>query len=164
MQHEPVEIKEVIGGFDCHSEMHVEAALDPLGRLLGTASFPAPPDGYRRAREWLRSFGRIIAVGVESTGSFGAALARVLTEQGLRTIEINQPHRHTRSRRGKTDAIGAEAAARKMLSGEATGAPEDTRGAVDVIRQLTVAREGAAKARTAALCQLGDLLVTARQR
>jgi transposase len=161
MQHEPVETKGVIGGFDCHSEMHVGAALDPLGRLLGTASFPATPDGYRRATEWLRSFGPIIAVGVESTGSFGAALARVLNEQGLRTIEINQPHRHTRSRRGKTDAIDAEAAARKVLSGEATGAPKDTRGVVEAIRQLTVAREGAVKARTAALCQLGDLLVTA---
>jgi transposase len=156
-----VETKGVIGGFDCHSEVHVGAALDPLGRLLGTASFPATPDGYRRATEWLRSFGPIIAVGVESTGSFGAALARVLNARGLRTIEINQPHRHTRSRRGKTDAIDAEAAARKVLSGEATGTPKDTSGVVEAIRQLTVAREGAVKARTAALCQLGDLLVTA---
>jgi len=109
MQHVRVDTKGVIGGFDCHSDVHVGAALDPLGRLLGTASFPATPDGYRRATEWLHSLGPIIAVGVESTGSFGAALARVLPEQGLRTFESNQPHRHTRFRRGKTDAIDAEA-------------------------------------------------------
>ena len=48
-----------------------------------------------------------------------------------------------------------------MLSGEATGAAKDTQGIVEAIRQLTVARDGAVKARTAALCQLGDLLITA---
>jgi hypothetical protein len=57
--------------------------------------------------------------------------------------------------------LDAEAAARKVLSGEATGAPKNTQGIVEAIRQLTVAREGAMKARTAALCQLGDLLITA---
>jgi len=48
-----------------------------------------------------------------------------------------------------------------VLSGEATGAAKDTQGIVEAIRQLTVARDSAMKARTAALCQLGDLLVTA---
>lgn len=151
----------VIGGFDCHSDMHVSAALDPLGRLLGTESFRATGDGYRQALAWLGSFGPIIAVGVESTGSFGAALARSFGEQGLRVIEINQPHPYTKARRGKTDAIDAEAAARKVLSGEATGAAKDTSGIVEAIRHLTVARDGAIKARAAALCQFGDLVVTA---
>ena len=76
-------------------------------------------------------------------------------------IEINQPHPHLRSRRGKNDTIDAEAAARKVLSGEATAAATDTTGIVESIRQLSVARNGAVKARSAALCQLGDLLVTA---
>ena len=76
-------------------------------------------------------------------------------------IEINQPHPHLRTRRGKNDAIDAEAAARKVLSGEATAAATDTTGIVEAIRQLSVARNSAVKARTAALCQLGDLLVTA---
>jgi transposase len=76
-------------------------------------------------------------------------------------IEINQPHPHTKARRGKSDTIDAEAAARKVLSGEATGAAKDTSGIVEAIRQLTVAMNGAIKARAAAPCQLGDLLVTA---
>lgn len=38
---------------------------------------------------------------------------------------------------------------------------KDTTGIVEAIRQLSVARDGAVKARSAALCQLGDLLVTA---
>ncbi len=103
----------------------------------------------------------VAAVGVESTGSYGAALARSLTEQGCGVIEVNQPHRHLRARRGKNGAIDAEAAARKVLSGEATAAAEDTAGVVEAIRRLSVARDGAVKARSAALRQLGDLLVAA---
>jgi len=151
----------VIGGFDCHADTHTAVALDPLGRRLDTATFDATGDGYRQALGWLQSFGPVIAVGVESTGGYGAALARHLLEARVRVIEINQPHPHTRARRGKSDPIDAEAAARKVLSGEATGAAKDTTGIVEAIRQLTVAREGAVKARSAALCQLGDLIVTA---
>ena len=38
-------------------------------------------------------------------------------------MEVNQPHAHLRRRRGKTDAVDAEAAARKVLSGEAMAIP-----------------------------------------
>ena len=58
-------------------------------------------------------------------------------------------------------ADDAEAAARKVLSGEAPGGAKDTTGIVEAIRHLTVARDGAIKARAAALCQLGDLVITA---
>lgn len=157
----PDQPQAVIGGIDCHTDFHVAVALDSLGRVLGTESFPANGDGYRSTHEWLGSFGPVAAVGVESTGSYGAALTRTLVERGCRVIEINQPHAHLRARRGKNDAIDAEAAARKVLSGEATAAATDTTGIVESIRQLSVARNSAVKARSAALCQLGDLLVTA---
>lgn len=65
------------------------------------------------------------------------------------------------ARRGKSDPIDAEAAARKVLSGEATAAAKDTTGIVEAIRQINIARDGAVKARSAALCQLRDLIVTA---
>ena len=157
----PDQQQAVIGGIDCHTDFHVAAALDPLGRVLGTESFPATRAGYRLTHTWLASFGPITTVGVESTGSFGAALTRSLIDQGCRVIEVNQPHPHLRSRRAKNDTIDAEAAARKVLSGEATAAATDTTGIVEAIRQLSVTRNSAVKARAAALCQLGDLLVTA---
>ena len=144
-----------------HADFHVVAALDPLGWVMGTESFPATGAGYRSAHMWLASLGQIAAVGVESTGSYGAALTRSLVDRGCGVIEVNQPHPHLRSRRGKNDAIDAEAAARKVLSGEATAAATDTTGIVESIRQLSVTRNSAVKARSAALCQLGDLLVTA---
>ena len=157
----PDQQQAVIGGIDCHTDFGVAAALDPLGRVLGTQSFPATRAGYRLTHTWLASFGPITTVGVESTGSFGAALTRSLIDQGCRVIEVNQPHPHLRSRRAKNDTIDAEAAARKVLSGEATAAATDTTGIVEAIRQLSVTRNSAVKARAAALCQLGDLLVTA---
>ena len=135
----PDQPQAVVGGIDCHTDFHVAAALDPLGRVLGTEAFPATSAGYRSTHGWLASFGPVAAVGVESTGSYGAALTRFLVAQGCRVIEINQPHPHLRSRRGKNDAIDAEAAARKVLSGEATAAAKDTTGIVESIRQLSVA-------------------------
>ena len=81
----------------------------------------------------------MITVGVESTGSYGAALIRYLTSEEIAVIEINQPHPHTRFRRGKSDPIDAEAAARKVLSGQATSPAKDTSGIVEAIRQITVA-------------------------
>ncbi len=154
-------VSDVIGGIDCHADTHTVVALDQLGRHLGTGVFDATTDGYRAALEWLRWHGTVSTVGVESTSGYGAALTRYLTAAGIRVIEINQPHPHLRARRGKNDAIDAEAAARKVLSGEAAGAAKNTGGVVEAIRQLDVARTGAVKARTAALCQLRDLLVTA---
>lgn len=76
-------------------------------------------------------------------------------------VEVNTPHAHIRSRVGKDDAVDAEAAARKALSGEASTMPKDTTGAVEAIRTLKVARDSAVKARSSALVQLRDLLVTA---
>ena len=41
----------VTGGVDTHRDEHVAAALDSVGGLLGTSSFPTTTAGYvRRAR------------------------------------------------------------------------------------------------------------------
>jgi transposase len=150
----------VIGGVDCHQWTHHAVALDAQGHRLGDQEFPATRAGYDQLHAWLDQFGSILAVGVESTGSYGAALTRSLTAAGVQVIEVNQPHRHTRRRRGKSDRIDAEAAARKVLAGEASAIPKDTTGSVESIRQLRVARDSAVRARSAALTQLGELIVT----
>ncbi len=145
----------------CHLDTHTLALIDPLGRLLATRSFAASTTGYTEASAWMSDFGPVIAAGVESTGGYGAALTRHLRSRRVWVNEINHPHPHTQARRGKDDPIDAEAAARKVLSGEATAAAKDTTGIVESIRQLAVGRVGAVKARSAALCQLGDLITTA---
>lgn len=151
----------VTGGVDTHKDFHVAAALDQLGRLLEIAEFPATAAGYRQLHTWLAGHGEIDSVGIEGCGSWGAGLARHLTAAGIAVVEVNRPNRQTRRRRGKSDSIDAETAARAVLNGEATATPKSGDGPVEALRQLRVARAGALKARTAAANQLHSLLDTA---
>ena len=48
----------VIGGVDTHADVHVAAALDQNGGLLGIESFRVNRAGYRRLVEWLASLVR----------------------------------------------------------------------------------------------------------
>jgi transposase len=151
----------VTGGVDTHLDVHVAAALDRIGGVLGTASFPTTVAGYRRLLAWLRSFGTVGRVGVEGTGSYGAALARHLTGEGISVIEVSRPNRQVRRRHGKTDVVDAIAAARAVMSGEATATPKTHDGAVESLRMLKLLQRSANKARTQALNQLRSTLVTA---
>ena len=99
--------------------------------------------GYAGLIGWLRQQGR-------SSGSASSRLAPTRPRSSgrcLRTgsavVEVNQPHPHARQRRGKSDPIDAELAARAALSGTATAVPKKTSGIVEAIRQLSVARAGA---------------------
>jgi transposase len=153
----------VVGGVDAHADTHHAAARGQRGALLATQSFPTTTPGYRELLAWLRSFGEVDVVAVESTGSYAVGLVRYLREHGVRVLEVNQPHAHTRRRRGKSDPLDAEMAARLALAGKATTVPKQTDGIVESIRLLRVARQSAVKSRSAAMVQLRDLTVTAPQ-
>lgn len=151
----------VIGGVDTHRATHHAVALNNLGLVLGDKEFPTTTAGYRGLLEWMSSFGVLARIGVESTGSYGAGLTRYLSAHGVRVIEVNQPHAHTRLRIGKSDPIDAEAAARKVLDGGLITQPKETTGVIEAIRVIRVARESAVKARSAALVQFQGLVITA---
>jgi transposase len=133
----------VTGGVDTHADIHVAAAVDHLGGVLGTAEFDTTAAGYRRLLAWLRGFGPLHKVGVEGTGSYGAGLARHLTEQGVQVVEVARPNRQLRRRRGKSDTLDAVAAAREVLSGEATATPKTHDGPVECLRALKVVQRSA---------------------
>jgi transposase len=78
----------VVGGVDTHRDVHVAAALDPLGGVPGVESFTASPAGYRQLWEWLSSFGTVARVGVEGTGAYGAGLSRYLQRRSVAVIEV----------------------------------------------------------------------------
>jgi transposase len=151
----------VTGGVDTHLDVHVAAAVNHLGGVLGTKNFPTTATGYRRLLGWLCSFGPLHAVGVEGTGSYGSALARHLAENDVRVIEVSRPNRQVRRRRGKTDVIDAIAAARAVLSGEATGTPKAHTGPVEALRLLKIVLRSATKSRTQAANQLRTIVATA---
>ena len=49
----------ITGGVDTHADLHVAAALDPVGGLLGVQEFPATAAGYASLLGWLGGFGDI---------------------------------------------------------------------------------------------------------
>lgn len=154
--------RRVTGGVDTHADVHVAAAVDSAtGRDLGAASFPTTAAGYAALLEWLAGLGGIDRVGVESTGSWGAGLARHLAAGGVEVIEVDRPDRKARRFDGKSDPVDALAAARAVLSGRATGIPKSKDGLVEAIRALEVVHHGAVKDRTRAINQFKALLVTA---
>ena len=151
----------VIGGVDTHADVHVAAACDQLGAVLGTQAFPTTTAGYRQLLGWLRGFGDLTVVGIEGTGSYGVGLTRFLLEAGVELREVLRPNRQVRRRNGKTDVVDAIAAARAVLSGEASGRPKSHDGAVEALRALKIVHRSANKSRTQALNQMRDLITTA---
>jgi len=150
----------ITGGVDTHADMHVAAALDPLGGLLGVREFPATAAGYADLLDWLGGFGTVALVGVEGTGSYGAGLARHLAAAAIRVVEVDRADRQDRHRNGKSDPLDAVSAARAALSGRAAGAPKGRDGAVEAIRALMVAKRSARNERTQAINQARALIVT----
>ena len=100
-----VKTRAITGGVDTHADVHVAAALDPIGGLLGVQEFPATAAGYAGLLGWLGGFGTVALVGIEGTGSYGAGLARHVTTAGIRVVEVDRSDRQDRRRQGKSDPL-----------------------------------------------------------
>jgi len=151
----------VVLGVDTHLELHVAVAVDQLGRRLGELTVPSTTRGYERLLRWAEGFGPVGCAGIEGTSSYGAGVSRHLKAAGGSVVEIERPKRRHLRRKGKSDPLDAEAAARAVLAGEAIGEPKSGDGQVEMIRVLRSARQSAVKARSQAANQLKALLVTA---
>jgi transposase len=154
--------RHVTGGVDTHADLHVAAVLDSdTGKQLAVESFSAETTGYEALQHWLENFGVVDAVGVESTGAWGAGLARHLVGAGLNVVEVDRPDRKARRFEGKSDPLDAGAAARAVLSGRARAVPKTSDGPAEAIRALEIVCHGATKDRTRAINQFKALVVTA---
>jgi hypothetical protein len=151
----------VVGGVDTHLEVHVAAAVDTNGGLLGVRSFPTTPAGYHALASWLGSFGLVDRVGVEGTGTYGAGLSRHLAASGIAVLEVDRPNRQERRRNGKSDELDAIEAARAALSGRARGQAKGGTGNVEALRALLVAKRSARAIRIKTAGQLRHLVVSA---
>ena len=158
---EDAAIIDVTGGVDTHQDTHTAAVIDMVGRVLGSQQFPATAAGYAALLAWMRGFGRLLRVGVEGTGAYGAGLARLLRDEGVDVSEVDRPDRKTRRFQGKSDPIDAIAAAKTALAGERTGTPKQRDGRVEALRNLRVARRSAVDQRADAQRQIKALIVTA---
>jgi transposase len=140
--------------------MHVAAALDSIGGLLGVQEFPATAAGYGRLLDWLGGFGTVCLVGIEGTGSYGAGLTRYVTAAGVRVVEVDRSDRQDRRRQGKSDPLDAVSAARAAQSGRARGAPKGRDGTVEAIRALMAAKRSARSGRIQTINQARALILT----
>ena len=151
----------VTGGVDTHLEVHVAAALDGIGGLLGVEEFKTTAAGHKALLGWLKTFGTPVRVGVEGTGSYGAGLARYLRRAGLEVLEVDRPNRQERRRKGKTDTVDAIEAARAAQAERQLGQAKTRDGQVEAIRALVVAKRSAKSSRIQTMNQIRHLGFTA---
>ena len=149
-------------GVDPHADSHAVAVVDGASRGTQSAiTIPATRRGYQDALDHAcqnAPGARVWAV--EGSGSYGAGLAMFLSARGERVVEVERPARKgSRAARLKSDALDAERAAHHVLSG---GGTTPRLGAdTQALRVLVTTRDGAIRARTAALNELRALVITA---
>lgn len=148
-------------GVDTHADTHALAFVEAKTlRNRRSLTIPASRRGYRQALQLARRHAPgCRAWALEGSGSYGAGLARFLSERGECVLEVERPARAGRKSRLKSDSLDAERAARQVLAGSAAALPRlghDTQA----LRALLATREGAVIACTAALNQLRALIVS----
>lgn len=118
-------------GVDSHKSSFAAGVVDEVGRELDVKQFPNK-QGHERALAWLRLRGDNRRVGIECSGSFGAALARSLLKAGedVREVPAALVHRERKREhsKGKSDPSDAVAIARVVAREE--GLPSPVRVAV----------------------------------
>jgi transposase len=157
----PATSRVVIAGIDTHKELHVAAVIDTGENVISTRSFSITRAGYRALIRWVRTFGDVVRVGVEGTGSYGTGITRHLTDAGIEVLEVDRPDRSDRRRKGKDDDLDAISAARAALHNRRTSTPKSKDGAVESLRVLRVTRQTAIRARRNALQLLRMSIVSA---
>jgi transposase len=158
---DPIRSGHVVVGVDTHKHIHVAAVMDTIGGILATLTIATDTGGFKQLLEWAASFGRVLAFGVEGTGSYGATLTSFLRRHGHKVVEAGRADRRLRRANGKSDTLDAENAARSVLAGFATAIPKTADGTVEMIRQLKIAHDSAVTDRTAAMVTMKAVLVHA---
>ena len=142
--------RRIVGGVDTHKDLHVAAVVDDQDRVLGTNSFATTRQGYRQILAWMRSFGELQRIGVESTGSYGAGLLRFMQQANVAVLEVTTPNKQDRRRRGKNDDLDAQNAAHAAFAGQRTVTPRSRDGMIESLRILMACRKTAVSARRVA--------------
>lgn len=99
-------------GVDTHKYVHVAVALDEVGTPLADTAMPADRAGYERLLEWAMGQGKVLAFGIEGTGSYGAGFASLVRRRGHKVVEVVRQDRRERRLNGKSDLLDAVNAAR----------------------------------------------------
>lgn len=106
-------------GIDPHKLSHTVAAVDGLGRRLGSVRCGNDPDGHARLLAWGRGRGRERSWAIEDGQGLARRLAAFLLAAGERVVwvpvRLMTAERRAGRMRGKSDPIDALAVARAAL-------------------------------------------------
>ena len=122
-------------GVDSHKSSLAAAAVDELGRVVSAREFTNDPEGHRRLLTWRRAFAGRARTGIECSGTYGNALARVLCDAGEDVVEVptNLSHREARRQaKGKSDPMDAVAIARVVAREQVLPRPRVDRASEDL--------------------------------
>src|ERR1700704_5273333 len=128
---------------------------------METRSFATTRQGYRQMLAWMRSFGELQRIGIESTGSYGAGLLRFMQQAGITVLEVTTPDKQDRRRRGKNDDLDAQNAAHAAFAGQRTVTPRSRDGMIESLRVLMACRETAGRGRRGAPPMIHNPIVCA---
>ena len=130
---------QVIIGVDTHKDQHVAVAIDGRGVRLDEKHVPVAVCGYEELERWSPAWDRFTRL--EGTGSYGAGLARFLTDRSHAVVEVNRPDRSVRYEKGRVTPLTPRW--QRALAGVADAIPKSGEGEVEMIRMLKGAKDSA---------------------
>ncbi len=165
------DVADVVVGGDTHRDTHVLEMVAPTGVTIATTTIANSDAGFAHAVAWITDHapdhtpgpadGPRVVVGLEGTRSYGIGLARALAAAGLTVVEVEQPTRADRRRRGKSDPIDAHHAALQTLRMDVDRLPTPRAdGDREALRILLGARREMTVAKTRATNRLRALLLS----
>jgi transposase len=152
----------VVGG-DTHVDTISLCLMNPVGGVMDELTVGNDGEGHGAALTWIlqRVPSARLVIGLEGTRSYGIGFARAAQAVGFVVVEVPRPTRAARARRGKSDALDAELAARAVLAMDVRQAPQPRAdGDREALRLLSVGRDGMNRTRTAMINQLLAVLLT----
>ena len=149
---------EFVVGVDTHRDTHTASVVNAAGVVVGTLTVPAGDCGYRSLLEMAicKTGGKRIWA-VEGTRSYGLGLNRFLQAAGETVVEIDVPKRSAR-KRGKSDSIDAERAAREAWGKQRLARPRAD-GEREALRILLLTRAQLVEWRVEACSQIDNLVL-----
>ncbi len=121
----------ITGGVDTHLDVRVAAALDAVGGVLGTASFPTTTAGYRQLLSGC-PFGQVRWSGGRDRQLRSRAVPGHLHYRRVEVVEVDRGNRQDPAARPESPTRSTRSPpARAVLAGTANGAAKTRNGNVE---------------------------------
>ncbi len=118
-------------------------AVDATDSVLESHCFATTRQGYKQMLVWMRSFGEVRCIGIESTGTYGAGLQRYMQDAGVGVIRGNdtrQARSSAPARQGRRSGCPKRSAS-GLSPANARLRPKSRDGMIESLRVLKACRK-----------------------